>query len=155
MKRYLYMPGLFLVRRFPDLWLRSASSRTKPADKAPGGGTADAAQWPEPLPLAIREETLEPFRQGIRGHAWDVRLCGHRWGFRPGATSGVEVYLWHGEGDQLVPVAAARALAAAIPGCHFTFYPGEGHDLGSHIREIFAALTADESREPDSSVPQM
>ena len=149
------MPGLFLVRRFPHLWLRSASSRTKPADKAAGGGTADAAQWPESLPPAIREETLEPFRQGIRGHAWDVRLCGHRWGFHPGAIGGVEVYLWHGEGDQLVPGAAARALAAAIPGCHATFYPGEGHDLGSHIRELFAALTADDASAGGATIPQV
>jgi pimeloyl-ACP methyl ester carboxylesterase len=151
----IYTPGLLLARRFPDVWLRSAYSRTIPADKAAGGGTAGATEWPASLPPAIREETLEPFQQGIRGHAWDVRLCGHRWGFRPGAISGMAVYLWHGEGDQLVPVTAARALAAAIPGCHATFYPGEGHDLGSHIREIFAALIAADASATSVGIPQV
>ncbi|MEV4112251.1 alpha/beta hydrolase [Nonomuraea sp. NPDC049695] len=35
----------------------------------------------------------------------------------------------HGEADQLIPVAAAHATAAAIPGARLVTYPGMGHDL--------------------------
>ena len=61
---------------------------------------------------------------------------------RPGDIHDVEVYLWHGELDPIVPVAAARALAAAIPGCHAMFYPDESHTLNGHMREILTALIA-------------
>lgn len=37
-------------------------------------------------------------------------------------------------------VGKARALAAAIPGCHATFYSDESHSLNSHMREILTAM---------------
>lgn len=87
---------------------------------------------------------LEPFRQGVRGYAWDVRTCAHPWGFRPDALRGVAVYLWHGEQDAVVSIAAARALATAIPDCQATFYPGESHDIAAHMREMLTMLAARE-----------
>ena len=139
----LYSAALWLLRKSPAFMLRAISERTIPADKA-AIGAADLGDWPGTLPPTIREEVLEPFRRGARGHAWDVRLCARRWRFRPDAIRGVPVYLWHGERDQLVPVAAARALAAAIPGSRATFYPADGHDLREHTGEIFTTLIADE-----------
>jgi len=105
---------------------------------------AKSLEYPSgPLAPVIREQVLEPYRQGARGHAWDIRVCDHPWEFRPGAIQGVEVHLWHGELDPIVPVSAARALAAAIPGCRATFYRDEGHDTyGRHMREILTALIA-------------
>jgi pimeloyl-ACP methyl ester carboxylesterase len=35
--------------------------------------------------------------------------------------------LWFGDADRNVPHAAARRLAAAIPGCEITLLPGHGH----------------------------
>ena len=89
-------------------------------------------------PPVVCEMVLEPFRQGVRGFAWDVRICAHPWGFRPDAIHGVEVYLWHGEQDAVVSIAAARALAAAIPGCQATFYPNESTRCyqQAHARDI-------------------
>lgn len=110
---------------------------------------------PETLPPAIHEEALEPFRRGARGHAWDVRLCAHRWRFRLDAIRDLPVYLWHGERDQLVPVAAVRALVAAIPGCCATFYQQGGHDLREHMREILTALAAGERPEPGPTISQV
>ena len=53
----------------------------------------------------------------------------------------VPVWLWHGERDPNASVAMARQLAAAIPGCRTTFYPGEGHlHLAHRLPEILAAL---------------
>jgi len=44
----------------------------------------------------------------------------------------------HGEADLNVPVAVARKVAAAIPGCQATFYPGEGHfsTVANHLDEV-------------------
>jgi pimeloyl-ACP methyl ester carboxylesterase len=95
-------------------------------------------------PPVVCEMVLEPFRQGVRGFAWDVRTCAHPWGFHPDAIHGVEVYLWHGEQDAVVSIAAARALATAIPDCQATFYPNETHDITAHMREMLTTLVARE-----------
>ena len=68
----------------------------------------------------------EAYRQGGRGHAWESRLFAQPWGFRLQDIA-VEVHLWHGEEDTLVPPGLGRYLAGAIPGCVATFLPGEGH----------------------------
>jgi len=39
----------------------------------------------------------------------------------------VPVRLWHGEKDNVVPVAMGRYLAQSIPGCRSTFSPEDGH----------------------------
>jgi pimeloyl-ACP methyl ester carboxylesterase len=54
----------------------------------------------------------------------------------------VPVYLWHGEADNLAPVTSGRYLAAHIPNCQATFYPGEGHTgpLLKHGEEIMSTL---------------
>jgi pimeloyl-ACP methyl ester carboxylesterase len=46
----------------------------------------------------------------------DYLVCRRHWGFDL-ADMQVPVTLWHGGADRLVPLAHARALAAAIPGC--------------------------------------
>jgi pimeloyl-ACP methyl ester carboxylesterase len=94
-----------------------------------------------PLSPVTREEILEPWRPGARGYAWDIRVCDRSWGFRPGDILDVDVYLWHGELDPIVPIAAARALAEAIPGCRAIFYSDEGHDTyNRHTREMLTAM---------------
>ena len=53
------------------------------------------------------------------------------------------VYLWQGEADANVPPAMGRYLAAKIPGCRATFYPGEGHLMAiDRMPEILATLLA-------------
>ncbi|MEV0232534.1 alpha/beta hydrolase [Nonomuraea sp. NPDC050786] len=41
----------------------------------------------------------------------------------------VPTLVLHGEADQLIPVAAGHATAAAVPGARLVTYPGMGHDL--------------------------
>ena len=55
----------------------------------------------------------------------------------------VPVYVWHGEADVNAPVTSGRYLAARIPNCRATFYPGEGHAaLLKHSTEIMQTLAA-------------
>ena len=86
---------------------------------------------------------LEALRQGTRGIAWDTHLYASPWDFRLEEIR-FPVRLLHGEADLNVPVAVARQVAALIPGCQATFYPGEGHIplLSNHLDEVIAALAA-------------
>lgn len=94
----------------------------------------------EHLPPAAIEHITEPFRQGGRGNAWDMRLQARAWGFRLHDIA-AETYLWHGERDTLAPSAMGHYLAHTIPNCHATFYPDEGHLLiNTHWREIIETL---------------
>jgi pimeloyl-ACP methyl ester carboxylesterase len=80
-------------------------------------------------------------RQGTRGVAWDTHLFAIPWDFRLEEIR-FPVRLLHGEADLNVPVAVARKVAAAIPGCQATFYPGEGHfsTLANQLDEIILTL---------------
>jgi pimeloyl-ACP methyl ester carboxylesterase len=80
-------------------------------------------------------------RQGIQGIAWDTHLCAHSWDFSLEEIR-FPVRLLHGEEDQNVPIEVARKVAASIPGCQATFYPGEGHfsTVANHLDEVLIAL---------------
>ncbi len=83
----------------------------------------------------------EAFRSGARGVALDYALSMKPWGFRLEYIS-IEVNLWHGEDDTVVPPAMGRYLAEAIPNCHAWFLPNEGHFslLPNHVDEILGVL---------------
>lgn len=103
---------------------------------------AEAAIFEKPGRLeAFMASAAESMRQGIQGIAWDTHLCARPLDFRLGDIR-FPVRLLHGEADQNVPVAVARVVAAAIPGCQATFYPGEGHfsTVANHMDEILTAL---------------
>jgi pimeloyl-ACP methyl ester carboxylesterase len=97
---------------------------------------------------AFRQELLasvaEAFRQGGRGHAWEERLFARPWGFRA-LDVRVQVYLWQGETDTLVPPSMGRYLAAAIPECVPTFLSDEGHLSIAYKcwRDALAAMVAE------------
>lgn len=90
----------------------------------------------------LRETLVEAYRTGGRGAAWDDVLFAHRWGFQLRDIA-MPVHLWQGARDVLVPPTMGRYLAGAIPNCHATFCPDEGHLLlFDHWREILTVLVA-------------
>ena len=93
----------------------------------------------------IVADYLEAFRQGAAAVSREVTLLVHPWGF-PLSHLKAPVFVHHGELDATVPVEAGRVLAATIPGCRATFYPGEGHFSlpWNRLEEVFgAAVEAD------------
>ncbi len=89
---------------------------------------------------AFLDIIVEAFRAGARGPAWDMVAIARPWGFRLEDIE-MQVHLWQGEEDLLVPPSMGRYQAEAIPHCNATFYPGEGHLLVvDHMREIQEAL---------------
>lgn len=91
---------------------------------------------------AFKRDVVEAFRHGSRGAAQEYASFPKPWGFRPDDIA-THVDLWHGDADVIVPVRVGRYMAAAIPDCAATFYPGEGHLLFvDHTEEIIAAIRA-------------
>ena len=116
------------VRKQPGQVVDAIAAAMSPSD-------AEIVRRPEVRDV-LAADLREGFRQGSKGPARDVVLLGRRWGFRLEEIK-VPVFLWQGEADTLVPPAMGRHMAAAIPGCRATFYPGEGHLLVvDHIAEI-------------------
>ena len=87
-------------------------------------------------------ETLEAFRQGSRGPAFDAALYVRAWGFRLEEIELPAVYLWHGERDVHVPIGMARAVAESIPDCHARFFSGEDHMtvILQHLDEVLETM---------------
>jgi pimeloyl-ACP methyl ester carboxylesterase len=84
--------------------------------------------------------TLEAYRQGAKGAAWDAALFARPWGFDPAAIQ-THIHLWHGEADMSVPIANGRYMAKTLPHCTATFLPDEAH-LSTIIHYMGAALAA-------------
>lgn len=123
------------VRRFPDqaLWLQT---RSLPA--------CDRAVLARPeLKALLLKDAPEAFRSGVRASSWETVMYARPWGFRLEDIK-MEVHLWQGEEDRNVPPPMGGYQAQAIPNCHATFYPGEGHFslFVDHMEEILGALAA-------------
>jgi pimeloyl-ACP methyl ester carboxylesterase len=133
--RMLYGWQVRAELRNPAAYLDTQSAQLAAADRA----VRDQPGWRE---MEV-ESTREAYRHGSRGHAWEGRMLTRSWGFGVEAIP-VQVHLWQGEADTLVPLPMGRYLAAHIPGCVPTFLPGEGHLslFYNHWRAILAAMVA-------------
>jgi pimeloyl-ACP methyl ester carboxylesterase len=79
----------------------------------------------------------EAVRQGATGWIDDHLRFVRPWPFRLDEIVGVDVRIYHGEADVLVPVQHAKHLAERIPGSRLQLYPGEGHfSIDRHVKEI-------------------
>jgi pimeloyl-ACP methyl ester carboxylesterase len=86
------------------------------------------------------EAVGEALRQGPAGVAWDRVIAFEPYPLRFEDIA-VEVYLWHGELDLLIPLAAAEFLASRIPNCKVVIWPDEGHiGIARHWDEILTVL---------------
>jgi pimeloyl-ACP methyl ester carboxylesterase len=137
--RSVRLTGLLLNLTKPNVQADVAKIREQMMRNMPPG---EAVIFETPGRLeAFMTSAAESMRQGVHGIAWDTHLCARPWDFNLEEIC-FPVHLLHGEADMNVPVAVARKVAAAIPGCQSTFYPGEGHfsTIANHLNEIFEIL---------------
>jgi len=89
----------------------------------------------------------ESFRQGAEGNLEVVLAEVQPWGFRVEEITFEKLFVWHGEQDQIMPVAPVRLLVQNLPHCMATFYPDEGHfsTLANHAQEILHTLRVQHS----------
>jgi len=85
----------------------------------------------------------EAVRQGASGWIDDHLRFVWPWPFRLDELVGVDVRIYHGEADVLVPAQHAKHLAERMPGSRLQLYPGEGHfSIDRHAKEIAETLRA-------------
>jgi pimeloyl-ACP methyl ester carboxylesterase len=144
----------FLAQWLPWLLLPMTRRLFRDEDQARASLTRLARRWVESdrkaLALPGVRETMaaslvEALRRGARGAAYDGVLLGRPWGFTLEAIAFPRLYLWHGERDRQVSVAAARALAERLSKCQATYYPDEGHIsvIVNHQEEIVTSLISE------------
>jgi pimeloyl-ACP methyl ester carboxylesterase len=97
---------------------------------------------------AFAQATAECFRQAADAGTQDGIVYSRPWGFQVEEITFEKLFLWQGEQDQVMPTAAARLLAQALPYCTATFYPDEGHlsTFVNHAPDIWKALSAERER---------
>ena len=95
----------------------------------------------------IARAMAESFRQGAEGNLEVVLAEMQPWGFPVEQIAFEKLFLWHGEHDNVVPIATARLLSQALPHCTATFFPNEGHfsTMANHAQDIFRTLSAQSS----------
>jgi pimeloyl-ACP methyl ester carboxylesterase len=91
---------------------------------------------------AFAQATAESLRQAADAATKDGIVYSRPWGFQIEAITFENLFLWQGEQDPIMPAAAARLLAQALPHCTATFYPNEGHlsTFVNHAQDIWKAL---------------
>jgi len=132
----LVLAGVALLGRIaPHAFLRLVRSHSSETD-------AEAIRS-GPSEDTIVRPFVEAYRQGPRGVANELRLLLRPWGFRP-EEIGVPVRFEHGERDATVPPAAARALAARVPGAELELRRDAGHFslAPRHADELLASAIA-------------
>jgi len=94
----------------------------------------------KPLVRAMTESR----RQGAQASRREILTLVRGWNVPIEEIDLRNVFMWHGEDDRITPIGPARLLAARLPHCCATFYPGEGHfsTLANHARHVFAAQLA-------------
>ena len=122
-----------IMRKNPDKALSKMFEDLPPSDRAAFDNPRVKQQYIDTI--------REAFRGGPDGVTLDIILTMKPWEFKLEDIS-IEVHLWHGEADKVVPPAMGHYLADTIPNCRAKFIPEEGHFslLPNHDQEILEAL---------------
>jgi len=93
---------------------------------------------------SFAQAIAESYRQGGDASTKDGIVFSRPWEFEVEEITFEKIFLWQGEQDHVMPVAAARLLAQALPHCTATFYPDKGHlsTFVNHAQDIWKALGA-------------
>lgn len=86
------------------------------------------------------DDLLNGSKPGMRAPVFDLILFWRPWGFSVRDLR-VPIRFWHGDADNVVPLAHAEHMASLVPGATITVRPGESHlgGLGA-AEEVLDAL---------------
>jgi pimeloyl-ACP methyl ester carboxylesterase len=113
----LFALATIMIRHFPEKIIAHILKRVPASDR-------------KVLTKDVQQTLIHSFREavraGFRGPARDVILYSRPWDFRVEHIE-MEVDLFYGEEDPIVPSAVGRRLEKSIPCCRASFFPQEGH----------------------------
>ncbi|HLU10175.1 MAG TPA: alpha/beta hydrolase [Oceanobacillus sp.] len=114
-------PGLFGA-----ILPRMVKASLPSLDKHVQAGTSPVEDLTPEIFAHLANDQKEAVLAGGKGVAFDMRNYWREWGFRFEDIK-TQVYLWHGEADDLAPVALVRSIADQIPNCEAHYISGVGH----------------------------
>jgi pimeloyl-ACP methyl ester carboxylesterase len=131
----VYPLSAFIFKNFPERMLSILAAKVAIPDKS--------ALKNMELKQILSRSFREAFHGSLRWPATDVVLYSRPWGFSLSDIK-INVHLWHGEMDKIVPPVKGHYLANTIPNCRATFYPDEGHFsiILNRIHEIWQIFSA-------------
>jgi pimeloyl-ACP methyl ester carboxylesterase len=134
MLKLLFLPGSVLLRCSPELILQMIDRHLEEPDRR-------VVKQPD-MRRILKRSFREAVRQGPSGAVHDLLLYSRPWDV-PLQNIDMEVYLWHGMRDTIVPHTMGLQIKKSIPRCRAAFLPDEGHFslLYDHMTTILAALT--------------
>jgi pimeloyl-ACP methyl ester carboxylesterase len=91
---------------------------------------------------SLLESLAEGLRQGVGAVVDEYAIEARPWGFEPEEIR-VPVRIWHGDEDEIVPLAHSRYIAGRVPGARLEVVGGAGHFLGGTIDRVAAAIAAE------------
>jgi pimeloyl-ACP methyl ester carboxylesterase len=87
----------------------------------------DRVQFARPEMKAVFLDDIHTgSRPGLRAPVFDVILFWRPWGFSLHDVS-VPIHFWHGDSDNIVPLAHGEHMASLVRGATLTVRPGESH----------------------------
>lgn len=143
MNRLMFNLGRFSPALVGFLLPRLLKMQLPSMEKHVQEGTSPTADISPEAFAIVAADQQEAIHTGGNGIKFDMTMLWQPWGFDFEAIQ-TQVYLWHGEADNLAPPALAHHIADHVPHIDAVFYPGEGHidPLTKHIDEIVAKLAA-------------
>lgn len=133
--KLIMTPVAFIMRHHAKTIVAFLSKTTKAPDKR---------ELKRPDIMNIMSASFrESMRSGAAGATRDAFLYANPWGFDLTHIRS-QVHLWHGEKDEIIPLAMAQYTAAMVPNCRAVFYRGEGHFslVVKYVEEILSVLAA-------------
>jgi pimeloyl-ACP methyl ester carboxylesterase len=125
--------ALPIIRRHPELLSRVIAAHAAPGERERLGQPEERS--------AASSSFLYAASGGVRGMIDDYLVYSREWGFLARDIE-VEVHLWHGLCDPLVPIEHALQLSITLPRCRVFFDPDEGHHFfRRRLGTILAMLT--------------
>jgi pimeloyl-ACP methyl ester carboxylesterase len=126
-----------------DSVVQLATSRMPPGDRS-------LFENPATRQMFI-EDIVNGGRDQMQAFLIDCYLFGRDWGFLLKDIR-VQVHMWHGDADPIIPVEHCQHMVDLIPNARFTLRPGEGHlgGLGA-FHEIVDTITGQHTKKRASS----
>lgn len=132
----LFRVVAFMLRNHSERLVRSLAAKVNEVDR-------DFLSREETVSI-LASSFRESVRQSYIGPLHDLILYSRPWGFRL-EDIGIQVHLWYGMRDVIVPPGMGHFMSNSIPHCRSHFFENEGHFsiLLNRLEDIFGTLITD------------
>ncbi|MBV1910339.1 MAG: alpha/beta hydrolase [Kangiellaceae bacterium] len=124
------------IKTLPKLYLRSYQTNPSHSDRS--------IMKNEKVRTILFRTQQEAFKEGSKGPTKDISIQYSDWGFALEEIK-IEVDIFHGENDQVVPISFSQNNQQSIPNCHLNVLANQGHLFPCVDNHSIIKLAADKS----------